>query len=79
MRYDIDPKREDYNPHYQDSQNQCPLVCGFVRGHRFLNYAALSTPYPALPAAPRWSLIERGINAPSFETIAQMARRLRCP
>ena len=25
------------------------------------------------------SLIERGINAPSFETIEQMARRLRIP
>jgi DNA-binding XRE family transcriptional regulator len=25
------------------------------------------------------SLIERGINAPSFETIEQMARRLRVP
>jgi len=24
-------------------------------------------------------LIERGINAPSFETIEQMARRLRVP
>jgi hypothetical protein len=25
------------------------------------------------------SLIERGINAPSFETIEQMARRLKMP
>jgi transcriptional regulator with XRE-family HTH domain len=25
------------------------------------------------------SLIERGVNAPSFETIEQMARRLRVP
>jgi transcriptional regulator with XRE-family HTH domain len=25
------------------------------------------------------SLIERGINAPSFETIEQMAKRLRVP
>ena len=25
------------------------------------------------------SLIERGINAPSFETLEQMARRLRVP
>jgi transcriptional regulator with XRE-family HTH domain len=42
-----------------------------VRQERFAEFVGISVDF--------LSLIERGINAPSFETIEQMAKRLRVP